>query len=252
MTRVGLAVVVATAVLAFHGGALAYLWLPSVQLPGQTWFEAWCSALGVPRQWIAPGNVGAPAQASEVVLTHALTADPSASDVGTGATLALRCTMCHGPTGLSYANSPNLAGQYAAVTYKQLRDYRSGARASPIMTAMAQTLSDEQMRQLAAYYASLPRLRPAPHVDDMPAIVRWGAPMRNIAPCGSCHGGIDHTMASPWLYGAPKEYLRTQLIAFARGERTNDINGQMRVMARALSPAEIDQAAEFYGGSRVE
>ncbi len=249
MNRVGAAVAVAVAVMAFIGGALSYLWLPSLQTPGQTWFEAWCNALGVPKRWVAPEVSTTPVRSSEVVLTHALTAAPAESDVGTGATLALQCTMCHGPTGLSYANSPNLAGQYAAVTYKQLRDYRSGARASPIMTAMAQRLTDKQMRQLAAYYASLPRLRPAAPADAMPAIVRWGAPMRNIAPCDSCHGGIDHTMASPWLYGAPEQYLRTQLVAFARGDRTNDINGQMRAMARALTAAEIDQVADFYGGS---
>ena len=248
MTCVGSAVGVATVVLAFVGGALGYLWLPSVQMPGQTLFEAWCSALGVPKRWIAPReNIGS-ARSSEVLLTHALTAAPSTSDIGHGATLALRCTICHGPTGLSYANSPNLAGQYAAVTYKQLRDYQSGIRSSPIMTAMAQALSEAQIRQLAAYYASVARPRAATASENMPAIVRWGAPMRNIAPCGSCHGGTDHTMASPWIYGAPREYLRSQLIAFAKGERTNDINGQMRVMARGLTAAEIDQAVAYYAG----
>jgi cytochrome c553 len=116
------------------------------------------------------------------------------------------------------------------------------------MTPMAQSLDDSQMQALAAYYASLPRLRPA-RVEAAPAIVRFGAPMRNIAPCDTCHGGIDHTMASPWLHGAPKEYLRTQLAAFAKGERTNDINGQMRAMARRLTLAEIDDAAAFYAGA---
>lgn len=249
MTRVGTAVGVATVVLAFVGGALGYLWLPSVQMPGQTLFEAWCSALGVPKRWIAPRENIGPARSSEVLLTHALTAPPSTTDIGHGATLALRCTICHGPTGISYANSPNLAGQYAAVTYKQLRDYKSGIRSSPIMTAMAQTLSDAQMRQLAAYYASVARPRAATASGDMPAIVRWGAPMRNIAPCGSCHGGMDHTMASPWLYGAPKEYLRAQLVAFEQGKRTNDINAQMRAMARNLTAAEINQAVTYYAGA---
>jgi cytochrome c553 len=249
VNRVGLTVVLATAAIAFVGGALAYVWLPQLQTPGQNWFEAWCTAFGVPRSWVAPDERSAPANASEVLLTHDLVATPSDTDVGHGATLALRCTMCHGPVGLSYANSPNLAGQYAAVTYKQLRDYQSGARSSAIMTEMARSLTDTQLRQLAAYYASLPRLRRAAPADEMPDIVRWGAPMRNIAPCDSCHGGIEHTMASPWLYGAPREYLRTQLVAFAAGERTNDINGQMRAMARALTPAEITQAAEFYGST---
>jgi cytochrome c553 len=249
MNRVGTAVGVATVVLAFVGGAVAYVWLPRVQMPGKTLFEAWCSALGVPKRWLAPAEDKVPPQSSEVLLTHELTAAPSPTDIGHGATLALRCTICHGPTGISYANSPNLAGQYAAVIYKQLRDYKSGIRSSAIMTAMAQKLSEQEMRQLAAYYASVPRPHTTRANADMPAIVRWGDPMRNIAPCGSCHGDIDHTMASPWLDGAPKEYLRTELLRFARGERTNDINGQMRVMARSLTPAEIDQAAAFYAGT---
>jgi cytochrome c553 len=105
------------------------------------------------------------------------------------------------------------------------------------------------MHALAAYYASLPRLRPASPNGEVPAIVRFGAPMRNIAPCDTCHGGIDHTMASPWLHGAPKGYLRTQLTAFAKGERTNDINGQMRAMARRLTPGEIEDAAAYYAGA---
>lgn len=249
MKRVGAAVAVTTAAIAFVGGALAYLWLPRVQLPGQTWFETFCNALGVPGRWGRSVEKDSAAPGSEVLLTHALTAAPGASEIGDGATLALRCTMCHGPTGLSYANSPNLAGQYAAVTYKQLRDYHSGARSSPIMTAMAQTLDDSQMQALAAYYASLPRLRSTAPSGAAPVIVRFGAPMRNIAPCDTCHGGIDHTMASPWLHGAPKEYLRTQLTAFASGERTNDINGQMRAMAHRLTPAEIDDAAAYYAGA---
>jgi cytochrome c553 len=156
--------------------------------------------------------------------------------------------MCHGPTGISYANSPNLAGQYASVIYKQLRDYDSGARSSPIMTAMAQALTDRQMRQLAVYYASLPKPPTSELSGKMPAIVRWGAPMRNIAPCGSCHGDIDHTMASPWLKGEPRSYIRAQLVAFAAGHRTNDINGQMRAMAHGMTPSEIDEAATYYAG----
>jgi cytochrome c553 len=72
--------------------------------------------------------------------------------------------------------------------------------------------------------------------------------MRNIAPCGSCHGDIEHTMASPWLKGEPRTYLRTELTAFASDERHNDIDAQMRAIAHRMTPGEIEQAAAYYGG----
>jgi cytochrome c553 len=240
--------VLGTAALVILGGLLSFVWLPGAQRdPNESLFGAWCSALGVPRNWLSSTPIAAGATSS-VVLTHALLKRHGPDDIGHGATLALRCTMCHGPTGISYANSPNLAGQYAAVVYKQLRDYKSGIRTNAIMTVMAGNLSDTEMQQLAAYYASLPRPARDSSARAAPTIVKWGAPMRNVAPCGSCHGDIDHTMASPWLDGEPRTYIASQLQAFVSGERTNDINAQMRAMARALTPSEIEDAAAYYGG----
>jgi len=247
MRQPGLKGVIAVLVIAFIGGFVSFIWLPRAQLDKYpSLFDAFCAALGVPRARQAT-LLTSTTPRSDVVLTHNLLDNPKATDVGHGATLALRCTPCHGPTGLSYANSPNLAGQYAVAVYKQLRDYQSGVRTNAIMTPMAQSLSDSDMRRIAAYYASL--AKPSIPQSAPPAIVRWGAPMRNIAPCGSCHGGIDHTLASPWLNGEPATYLSDQLHAFADGTRTNDINGQMRAMAHGLTPSEIAAAAAYYAGS---
>jgi cytochrome c553 len=240
--------VLGVAVLAVVGALVGFVWLPQVQDSTLSPFAAWCSALGVPRSWLIAESIAPRAETSKVRLTHDLLGTGDRSDIGHGATLALRCSICHGPTGISYADSPNLAGQYATVVYKQLQDYRTGARNNPIMTPMARTLSDTEIRQLAVYYASLPRPPAAQITSKAPDIVRWGAPMRNIAPCGSCHGDIDHTMASPWIKGEPRNYLQAQLAAFASGTRTNDINGQMRAMARGLTPEEIQSAAHFYAG----
>jgi len=248
MKRVGLWGALGTAALVLIGMLVGFVWLPQSQDPSLSPFAAWCSAFGVPRTWLTSTSIAAQPRTSKVLLTHDLLGEAVSGDVGHGATLALRCSICHGPTGISYADSPNLAGQYAAVIYKQLQDYRTGARENPIMTPMAQTLADRQMRQLSVYYASLPRPPAAAIAGRGPEIVRWGAPMRNIAPCGSCHGDIDHTMASPWLKGEPRNYLRGQLIAFADGTRTNDINGQMRAMAQGLTKAEIEAAVGFYAG----
>jgi cytochrome c553 len=170
--------------------------------------------------------------------------------IGRGATLALNCTMCHGAQGMSASDAPNLAGQYPEVVIKQLMDYRSGKRASPIMQALAQRLSDREIWDLAAYYADLPKARTAPTTYDesLPALVRVGAPLRNIAPCISCHGGVDQKLGAPWIEGMPQAYLVAQLQAFRDGARGNDPEAQMRNVVRGMTDQEITDVANFYAG----
>lgn len=173
----------------------------------------------------------------------------SSSDaIGRGATLALNCTMCHGAQGMSASDAPNLAGQYPEVVIKQLLDYRGGKRSSTVMAALSRSLTDRDISDLAAYYAYLPKARTAPTTYDesLPALVRVGAPLRNIAPCVSCHGGIDQKLGAPWIEGMPKDYLVQQLRAFRSGERRNDAEAQMRVVARAMTDREIEDVAAFY------
>lgn len=234
--------------VALAGGFVSYVWIPRYQLgAASSWFVSFCTALGIPQPRANPVTVP-PGPHSEVIVTHHLLAPATAQDIGHGATLALRCTPCHGPTGISYANSPNLAGQYAITVYKQLRDYRSGVRTNAIMNPMAQSLTDTDMREIADYYASLPKPAASRLTAAPPPIVHWGAPMRDVPPCGSCHGTTDHTLASPWLNGEPRAYLVQQLEAFAAGTRDNDINGQMRAVAHGMTAAEIAAAADYYSG----
>jgi cytochrome c553 len=109
-------------------------------------------------------------------------------------------------------------------------------------------LDEREIRDLAAYYASLPRPKNTPVTDmsTVPALVRVGDPMRNVAPCASCHGGIEQKLGAPWMEGMPKDYLVAQLKDFASGARSNDSHAQMRNMARALTAKEIEDLAEFY------
>lgn len=245
--------VAATVGLALVSAIIGFVWLPSAQSDAQfkgIW-NAICSAAGVPQQWFGGGEpVASKVKLTSVEVTPQLLAHPSNNSVGRGATLALRCTMCHGERGMSDANSPNLAGQYAVVIYKQLLDYQRGVRANAVMSPMAVNLSDQDMRDLAAYYASLPRPPAQRRVSEAnaPAIVAHGSPMRNIAPCAACHGGIDSKAGSPWLDGLPAAYTKAQMQAFANGTRNNDINEQMRNVARNMTPDEIDAAAEYYAG----
>jgi cytochrome c553 len=113
---------------------------------------------------------------------------------------------------------------------------------------MVRSLTDQDMRDLSAYYAYLPRPAPTAQSDSAlaPQIVVHGSPLRNIPACASCHGGIDTKVGSPWLDGLPAAYSKAQLQAFADGTRHNDITGQMRNIARNMTPEEIAAAADWY------
>lgn len=230
---------------------VGFLWLPSVQrdFTMQGIWDSICRAAGVPRSWSE--TVGQPSQeppSTHVVLVPSMARPGTGDAVGRGATMALNCTMCHGAQGMSVSNAPNLAGQYPEVVIKQLQDYKSGRRRNAVMQALAKGMSEQDMTDIAAYYASLPKARTAPTTYDesLPALVRVGDPMRNIAPCISCHGGVDQKLGAPWLEGMPKDYLVAQLQAFASGERRNDPQAQMRNMVRAMTQAEMHEVAAFY------
>lgn len=90
-------------------------------------------------------GIGLPAAA------HAIGGDPAI-----GRTKAAACMVCHGPMGLSSnPGAPHLAGQPAAYLVEQMRDYRSGKRINPIMTVIAKPLSDQDILDLSAWYASI-------------------------------------------------------------------------------------------------
>ena len=205
-----------------------------------------CGAAGVPKKQNAANPVLPAFKISEVILTSTTLNRSSRESVQRGATLAQQCATCHGPVGVSSTDFPNLAGQYAAVIYKELRDFKSEARVSAVMAPFAQPLSEQDMIDLAAYYSSLPRL-PAYHPEQrMPRVVVIGSPLRDIAPCRSCHGSLDHKVGSPWLDGQPEAYIKAQLQDFKSGTRHNDVSQQMRNVARSMTATEIDAAGKYY------
>ena len=147
---------------------------------------------------------------------------------------------------MSGADAPNLAGQYSEVIYKQLVDFQRGDRVDAVMGAMVASLTDEDMLDLAHYYAYLPRPEKDRALGGAPALVRVGDPMRNVAPCASCHASTDRKIGAPNLDGEPELYLNTQLTAFASGSRSNDVNAQMRNEAHRLTAAEILTVTRHY------
>jgi cytochrome c553 len=127
-------------------------------------------------------------------------------------------------------------------------DFKTGARVNAVMTPFTTRLSERDMVDVALYYSYLPRL-PAYHPQQSPQpprVVVYGAPMRGIAPCGSCHGALDNKAGSPWLEGQPAAYIKSQLEAFASGARRNDPGRVMRNIAEQMTPQEIDEAAGYY------
>jgi cytochrome c553 len=217
---------------------------PDLKLAG-IW-DAICSAAGVVRNTPAEEIVAPTAPVSTVAMTSELLTAPTPESIGRGATIAHQCAICHGPTGISRADSPNLGGQFADAIYKQLVDFKTGVRTNAVMTPFAAALTDQEMIDVAAYYHFLPRL-PADQPASPPKIVTEGAPMRNIPPCGACHGKLDRKPGSPWLEGQPAAYEKAHLEAFASGTRRNDISAQMRNIARRMTPDEIAAAADHYG-----
>ena len=239
-----------TAAVVVAGAVAGFAWLPLEQ-PGAGFRSLWdaiCSAAGfiqippVGEQVVQPDYPTTRVEVTPQTLRRA-----SAESIGRGATLALRCTMCHGARGLSQADTPNLAGQFPLTIYKQLMDFKTGARTSSVMAPLVAGLSDADIRDLAAYYAYLPRETGAgAAAGKPPQIVGSGAPMRGIAPCGACHGDVGGKAGAAWLEGQPEAYLRTQLEAFASGGRRNDIGAQMRNVARGMTQEDINAASKFY------
>lgn len=226
------------------GGALGFVLLPAPRA-GTLW-DSFCAAVGLP---VRNAQAVEAAQAANVFAFTAAVEDRlAAGDAGRGQAAAAMCGACHGETGIGVTEVfPNLAGQPRHAIAKQLHDYRSGRRVHAMMSAMAAPLSDEQIADLAAYYASLPGdAAPSPRV--IPRLAAVGDPMRNIAPCGACHGAHGTKEGAPPLGGQKIDYLAAQMRAFADGSRHNDIHAQMRTVARALRPEEIDGLAAFYAG----
>jgi cytochrome c553 len=219
-------------------------------MPFASLWDAICSAAGVPRATVESQAPKPPAVTSNVVMNSQMFGPPDTRSVGRGATLAMQCATCHGSNRQGQVDTPNLEGQPAAAVYKELRDFKTGARTNAVMAPFAVKLSEQDMLDLAAYYSYLPR-QPGSHPDDAVAvsqIVARGAPMRNVPACASCHGITDAKLGTPWLEGQSAVYIKAQLQAFATGARRNDISEQMRNIARQMTAAEIDEAARYYAG----
>lgn len=163
------------------------------------------------------------------------------------------CQGCHGEFGNSTEPLvPKLAGQYGKYIAKELRNYQAGVRTHQIMNAMAGTISDDDLADIAAYFASQPKMKggggPANELGKK--LFTKGDINRKMIACINCHGvngkGLTpNTSMFPVLGGQQKEYLRKQLHNFQDVDRTNSPNGIMNKITSKLTDAEIDAIAEY-------
>jgi cytochrome c553 len=245
----------ATAVLFLAAGAVGFGLLSSAQ-EGAGGHDLWASirrAAGLPSGGIRAVVPAAGQPASTVAWTVATRRTLTRGDAVRGAALATTCNNCHGANGVSSdAAIPNLVGQSVAAIYKQLEDFKSGKRNPAVMGVFVAPLSQGDMLDLAAYFASQsnPFARePATLGSGSPAarnLIEVGSPMRNIASCAACHGPQGLTPGAPELRGQQRAYLEQEMQAFKTGNRHNDISEQMRSVARQLTDEEIAMLAAYY------
>ncbi|MDM0021397.1 c-type cytochrome [Variovorax saccharolyticus] len=252
-----------TAALLVAAVAAGFVWLPARQAEGAGGPALWdviCSAIGLPVRH-PQAAVEAGVSASNVAWTAATRQLLSEGKAARGAVLAAAtCNNCHGANGVGTdAIFPNLAGQSQAAIYKQLEDFRSGRRDAAVMGGYVSGLSPQDVRDLAAHYASLPDPFAgagggAGTSADAVArrLVEVGDPLRGIAACAACHGPLAFTPGAPGLRGQQRAYLEVQLQALASGRRHNDISAQMRSVARQLTGQEISALAAYYASPGVK
>ncbi|PKM11605.1 MAG: cytochrome c4 [Gammaproteobacteria bacterium HGW-Gammaproteobacteria-3] len=170
-----------------------------------------------------------------------------------GKALAASCAACHGDQGVSTNPAwPSLAAQNANYLYKQLRDYAGGERDHPLMTPIAQSLSEQDSADLAAWFSALPQPEnPAVdthNLDRAEKMVSEGDGKRILPPCFVCHGarGQGEKMDIPALAGQQADYFNQTLLDYKSGQRHNDIYSRMRLIAQQLSDEEIKELAQYY------
>jgi cytochrome c553 len=168
------------------------------------------------------------------------------------------CLACHGEGGndSKLPNVPKLGGQGEHYLLKQLHDIKAGERAVPLMTGMLASLNEQDLADIAAWYASqsapLGAVDPALHKKGE-VLFRAGNASIGVAACAACHavdgGGLD-TAGFPALSGQDPAYTELQLKAFRAGERSNDQAEVMRSIAARLNDSEIAALASFVFGIR--
>ena len=200
------------------------------------------------------------ALAASTLFSHAASAATAAvpaakPDLAKGQATAQVCTACHTADGSrgSPAN-PILAGQHPEYLVKQLQEFKSGKRNNAIMKGFAAALSDDDMKNVAAFYASK-SAKPGFAKDKAlvtlgEKIWRGGIADKAVPACAACHGpnGAGLPAQYPRMGGQHSDYTEAQMVAFRSGVRAN--SAQMTTIAAKLSDREIKAVSDYIAGLR--
>jgi cytochrome c553 len=170
-------------------------------------------------------------------------AQEAAGDPEAGRRVAGMCQTCHGLDGYAQIPiAPHIGGEPAAYLAEQLHAFRSGERENEMMTLVAKNLSDEQIEDVSAWYASHVATAVPPEGFDPTA-----APMQ----CAGCHGedGIALVEDVPNLAGENRVYIETQLKAFRNGQREHEV---MTPIAMELTEEELRQVSDWFASVGLE
>jgi cytochrome c553 len=165
----------------------------------------------------------------------------AAGDAARGKEISYTCLGCHGIE--DYKNVyptysvPKLLGQHPEYIVAALKEYKSGERSHGTMHIQAQSLTDQDMQDIAAYFSSLPLPATSAPIGTAPA--------RVAQLCVACHGanGVGITGDYPTLAGQHDDYLARALVEYQKGDRKNAI---MPNFVNGLSAADIEQIARYY------
>jgi cytochrome c553 len=183
-------------------------------------------------------------------------------NVEAGKDKSVTCGACHGADGNSAIEmNPILAGQHEKYLVKQLKEFKLAAgsggtlgRNNVVMNGQAMGLSDQDMLDLAAYYAAQEQKEgttPEDVISKGEKLYRGGDLERGVTACIACHGPTGNGMGLagfPDISGQHYTYLKTQLEMFRSGARNNDLNGMMRDIAKKLTDEDIEILSKYLGG----
>ena len=178
-------------------------------------------------------------------------------DIDAGEAKSIVCGACHGAEGNSVSPMwPNIAGQNANYMVKQLKAFQSGLRSDPLMTSQAMLLSEQDMKNVAVFYESLPavaqEVADASLIARAEALYRGGNSEEGIAACLACHGPTGRgnpAAAYPALNGQHAAYAAKQLRDYAAGVRkSDDPTHIMRDIAERMSKEDIQALASYMQG----
>jgi cytochrome c553 len=170
------------------------------------------------------------------------------------------CVACHGTDGNSPTSAnPKLAGQHPQYLLKQMKNFKGGPDGSPervnaIMNGMIAPYTEEQMKDLSAYFASQKQsggeLKDRKHLELGQKLWRGGDASKGLPACAACHGPTGSGLPAqyPRLAGQFAEYTEAQLKAFRVNERANDPNTMMQMVAVKMTDKEISAVADYIAG----